>query len=478
MRAVGGEPGARGGVFRGMTEPMAPADLPPGYRPRARGVPVRNKLLVAAVAANLAGMIAAVYLAQQIRAVPAEASTETMMLIGYYVALGLVAIVDALVVDEFMFAGAFRLTHLQGKDPKYARASDEAAMVAATMQRSSMSFPVVILVCAGLTYLLFNFINQDFNSYYRRVGIHVSSLRGDDPEGQPRRLQAVAELSMRRHPAIVPTLRRQLRRGGEVGAWAAWALGRFTDVKAERKTIRADLQEALRSPDANLRREALISLARYQDRNVAEALVGELERDLAAGVLDRRLLIAAGHIQVPLQVPVLTEILERGDEKARRVAAWAIAQHRDQREAKDLDLLLADRLPAASLPVRCAIVFSLGILGNERANAALMHAYDSASAEERATTCAMEVVYLRPDEQQDHFELLLPVETYEDLILKVMGQVRATSPEVRATVEPWLAAIVAASSGDGTLKAERVQSLLDGIRSGRDDTKVPALAAE
>ncbi|MCY0986009.1 hypothetical protein OV203_02640 [Nannocystis sp. ILAH1] len=435
---------------------------------------MRNKLLIAAVIANLAGMIAAVFLARLIRDVPADASTETMLLVAYYTALCVVAVADALLVDEFMFGGAFRLTHLQGKDPKYARASDEAAMVAATMQRSSVSFPIVLLLSGGLTYLLFNFVNQDFNSYYRRVGIHVSSLRGDEPENQTRRLQAIAELSVRRHPTIVPTLRQQLVRGGEVGAWGAWALGRFIDVTSERKAILGDLRAAVKSPDPNLRREALISLARYQDRDVADPLIGELERDLAAGVIDRRLLIAAGYIQVPKLLPVLQQILQRGDERAQRVAAWAIAQHRDQREAKDLDTMLTDRLPSAAFPVRCAIVFSLGILGNERANVPLMHAYDTATPEERTTTCPVEVVYLRPDGQQDHFELLLPVDNYENHIFKVLGQIRATSPEIRAEVEPWLERLVAAHKGDGTLKSDRAQSLLDGIRSARDDSKLEA----
>jgi HEAT repeat protein len=337
-------------------------------------VPVRNKLIVAAVAANLGGMIAAVYLAKLIREVPATASTETMLLAGYYTAMCLVAVVDALLIDEFLFGGSFRLTHLQGKDPKFARASDDEAMVAATMQRSSVSFPIVLLLAGGLTYLLFNIVNNDFNSYYRRVGIHVSSLRGDEPESQPRRLQAIAELSVRRDPTIVPILREQLARGGEVGAWAAWALGRFGDVTSERKAILGDLRATLRStPDPALRREALVSLARYQDREVADALVRELERDLEAGVIDRRLLIAAGYIQVPKVLPVLGQILQRGDEKAQRVAAWAIAQHRDQRDAKDLDVTLADRLPSAAFPVRCAIVFSLGILGHERAYMGIIH---------------------------------------------------------------------------------------------------------
>ncbi|MCY1006393.1 hypothetical protein OV079_12645 [Nannocystis pusilla] len=66
---------------------------------------MRNKLLVAAVIANLAGMIAAVYLARLIRDVPAEASIETMLLVGYYTAMCAVAVADALLVDEFMFGG-------------------------------------------------------------------------------------------------------------------------------------------------------------------------------------------------------------------------------------------------------------------------------------------------------------------------------------------------------------------------------------
>lgn len=454
-----------------MTSAMAPADLPPGYRPAARGVPIKQKLILATIIANLAGMVAAVYLAHQIRAVPATASTETVLLAAYWTALCVVAVVDALLVDEWMFRGAFRMTHLQGKDPKFARATDDAELVAATMQRSNVSFPIVLVLCGGLSYLIFNFVNKDFNAYYRRVGVHISALRGDDPEGAPRRLQAIAELSIRRHPAIMPTLREQLGRGGEVSAWAAWAMGRFVDLRSERNAIVADLNVALRQGDPALHREALIALARFQDRSVSDALIAALRQDLAAGAIDRRLLIAAGYIQVPAVVPVLAEILQRGDEKAQRVAAWAISQHRDQRDAKDLDKLLADRLPSASIMVRCAIVHSLWIVGNEAANLPLMHAWDSASQADLDTSCPPETVYLRPDGQQDHFDLFLPVDLYQTKILGVMGQLRATTPEIRAKVEPWLEQIAAKHKDDGTLIGGRAQSLLDGIRSARDDSK-------
>lgn len=458
-----------------MTSAMASASPPSGYGRNRRGIPARNKLIVGAVIANLAGMIAAVYIANQIRAVPATESAETMLMVGYWTALCVVALADALLIDDVVFGGAFRLTHIQGKDAKFARTSDDPAEIAATMQRSTMSFPIVLLVSGAITYFLFNFVNQDFNPYYRRVGVHVSALRGEDPEGQPRRLEAIAALSIRRHPTILPTLRQQLGRGGEVAAWAAWSLGRFTDQKSERKILVADLNAAARQGDPTLRREALISLARHQDRTIADALLAEIERDLQAGTFDVRLLIAAGYIQVPKLVPALVEVLQRGDERAQRVAAWAIAQHRDQREAKDLDKLLTDRLPSASLPVRCAIVHSLWILGMESANVPLIHAWQTATQAERETKCPFEVVYLRPDGKEDHYELFLPVDSYQNKILHVMGQVRATAPEIRAQVEPFLEQVVAENKGNGTLLADQAQSLLNGIRTARDDSKKPGM---
>jgi len=456
-----------------MTGAMPSAESPP-FRPNRRGVPVRKKLLVTAVAANLAGMLAAVHLSNLIRAVPAEASTETLLLVLYYTALCVVAVVDALLIDEMMFAGAFRLTHLQGKDPKYAKASDEAEVVAATMQRSTASFPVVLILCGGITYLLFNAVNRDFNVYYRRVGVHVSALRGDDPEGQPRRLQAIAELSVRRETRIIPTLQEQLRRGGEIAGWAAWALGRFTDVKAERKSVMADLQAAAKGADPTLRREALLALSRYQDRGIADALAAEFDRDLQAGVFDERLLLAAGHIQVPSLLPKFVEVLARGEERDQRLAAWAIGQLRDQRDTKDLDKLLAERMPAASLQVRCAIVDAFGLLAKEEGNLPLVHAYEAASPAELATKCEPVTVRWRPDRGDDHFDLFLPADTYQNKIFGVLGQIRATSPDIRAVVEPFLERVIAASRGDGTLTTSRAQSLLDGIRTARDDSKFKA----
>ncbi len=452
---------------------MAGSPLPTGYGPGRRRIAPAQKLGIAVVIANLAGLIAAVYCAQQIRAVPAEASTETILFAVYYTALCLAAVVDALWIDELVFHGAFRLQHFSGKDGSRLNLKDDEVIVAASMQRSSVSFPAALILCGGLTYLLFNVVNHDFNGYYRRIGKHVSQLRGDDPEGQPRRSGAIAALSIQPDRGeVIPLLLQQLGRGGETGAFAAWALGRLTDAKNFRKPIVEALWAASEEPDPAVRHEALIALARLQHRPVAAPLQAEIRRELDAGGLDRRLPYATGFIQVPTTIPLLTEVLQRGEVKAQRVAAWALAQHRDQREARNLDIVLAERLPSANILTRCAIVHAIGIIGNERSNLPLVHAYDTASPAERATQCPSETVFLRPDGADEPADLLLPPDTYAMKILHTMGQIRATAPEIRKAVEPWLERLAAAHLDDGTLLSARAQSLLDGIRQARDDTKV------
>jgi HEAT repeat protein len=448
--------------------------LPTGYGPGRRRIPTAAKLGVAAVIANLAGMIAAVWCAQAIRAVPATASAETWWFVLYYTALCVVAVVDALLVDELVFKGGFRLSHLEGKDGARLNLKDDEATVAASMQRSSVSFPVVLILCGAVTYFVFNLVNHDFNPYYRRIGKYVSQLRGSDDATAPQRLQAIAALSIRRDPEIVPLLLQQLGRGGETGTWAAWALGRFADAKHHRKAIVEALWAASQEPDASVRREALLALARLQHRSVAEYLQAEIRAQLDAGALDRRLVYGTGFIQIPSSVPLLAEVLQRADVPTQRVAAWAIAQHRDQRDARDLDGLLEARLPSAGIATRCAIVHSLGIIGDERSNLALMHAYDAATPAERETTCGVESVFLRPDGKDEPADLLVPPDTFAMKILQVMGQIRATTPEIRTQVEPWLERLIAVHKDDSGLTASRAQSLLDGIRAGRDDTQVQA----
>lgn len=458
---------------------MPSAAPPKGYGPRQRRTPVALKLWVSVVITNVAGMMASLWLGAKLRAVPATSGEETLLFAAYYTAMAIAAIADALLLDELLFKGAFRISHLQGKTAESVRPSDDVATVAASLQRSSYSFPALLIAGGIASYVLFNAVNGGFNFYWRTLGKHISALRDDGPESEPRRLQAIAELSIRRDPRdrhfIPNVLRRQLTAGGAPSVWAAWALGRFSDLPArQRGPIHDALLAATRDADPALRREAVIALARLQYRPVARALAGELDAELAAldagdPVIDPRLVYATGWVQSMESVPGLTAVLGRGDERAQRIAAWALAQHRDEKGGREVVRILEERLPAASLPVRCAIVFSLGITSDEASNRALMHAHDLATADERNTPCELVELNLRPDEGDEGARLLEPVDTYEMKILHAMGQVRATSPELRAAVEPWLAGVVA-SSEPGSLKKTRAESLLQGIQAGRDDT--------
>jgi hypothetical protein len=133
--------------------------------------------------------------------------------------------------------------------------------------------------------------------------------------------------------------------------------------------------------------------------------------------------------------------------------------------------IIEDRAPSASFLVRCAIVHSLGILADESSNLALMDLYDAATPEERTTLCPSIGVPMRPDGQDDRIDLLMPQDVLSVKVILSMGQMRATSPEIRSKVEPWLAEITADGSATPATR-EGARNLLSGIQEQRDDSKM------
>lgn len=429
------------------------------------------KLWAIALLANMIGIGVAVFVAAKIRAVPAEATTETALRFAYYGTMLVVAFADALLVDELVFGGSFRLTNLQGHSASTLGKSASDKEVAATFKRTAMAFPLTVLACAGLTYLLFNLVNRDFDEYDRNVGRYVSDLRGDAAEDRQRRIDAIDALSMRVRPETLRVLTAQLKReDAEVAAWAAWAIGRQRQIEMRRHVV-PKLVAAWKRGEAQLSREALIALARLQHRSISKHLVAELEAELDAtkdnpkAEVDPRLPWALGYVQVIDSVPVLERALYHHEPLVQRVAAWSLSQHRDQKGGREVVPMLEARLPSASFETRCAIIHALGVMADERSNLALMHAFDAATPEERFATCEPIMLPIRPDGKEDEQPLFKPRETMAIKILMSMGQMRATSPKYREQVEPWLETLIADESN--TLKTREVAtSLLNGIRSG------------
>mgnify|MGYP001194032503 CR=1 FL=1 len=432
-----------------------------------RKTPLWVKLWSITILANLAGFVVAIYVAKVVRGIPESSTTETLLRFSYYGAMLLVAFVDALLVDELLFKGAFRRTHLQGIDARHlARKGADVDDMAVSLQRSNFTFPVLVIACGALTYFGFNVVNHDFDTYWRRVGEHVSALHHGDDEDKK---EAIAALSIRRERAVLPNLVWALSEGGEPAGWAAWALGRHRDLPRVRALF-PPLVEASRGDDPMVRREALIALGRLQHRAMAARIHEEIAMQLdAEGRVDPRLLYALGSIQVMSSVPLLDRLLHESDEETQRMAAWALAQHRDQIGGREVVTLLEQRLPTASPLLACAIVHALGILSDERSNLALADAYDRATAAQRAATCPRIRLNMRPDGEDDFEDLLVPQDTYANKILLSMGGMRATTPEVREVIEPWLVKVISDPQTEGVVR-EPARNLLQGIRAGRDDS--------
>lgn len=447
---------------------------PSGIRRPARPTPMWAKLCSWVVLANLAGFLVAQWVARLIRAVPATASMETGLLFAYYGAMLLIGVIDALLVDELAFGGAFRRTALEGYGPNVFRRKDDVEGMALAAKPSGMTFPVLVLIGGGITYFLFNTVNQNFDAYYRRIGKDLGALAHGDTDA---RVNAIRNLAIRRGehlPMVMRALIDTVSEGGDVGRWAAWGMGKLADQPRKRPLI-PPLVTAARSDDPALRIEALLALGRLQHRAVGEAIAAEVQAQHEAGAVDPRLLYALGSVQVLSSQEILTTLLYQGDLPTQGLAAWALAQHRDQAGAQGLPELLEARLTTASLPLRCDIVHALGILAHETSNLALMRTYDASTPEERNANCSSRRLSLRPDGgPQDWVDLFMPADAFDMRVIATMAQVRATSPEIRAAVEPWLERVI---SDPTTSPAPQTgaRTVLDGIRTGRDDSERPTV---
>ena len=441
------------------------AKSPPGYgrnQRSRRGV----KLFLAVVSANIAGLFAAVYVASYLRA----GAGEPQLLLGfYYAAIGLAAVIDALWLDELLFKGAFWRS-LQGRTGRFAGKRDAVEDLAAGMKhRSTTSFPVLVLVCALLTYGLFNIVNRGFTRWWRDIGQHAHILRDSGSSAQAQ-VDAILELSMRQRPEVLAILETELGDDEpQVAAFAAWAIGRHKENPAMNRKRLPALVAAVRGAPPQVRREAMIALGRLQHQAVADELREALNRELAGGGdVDPRLVWALGYLQHPDSLALLDAALYHPDGDIQRLAAWALAQHRDSGRGRDAADLLEQRLPAAPMASKCAIVHGLGIVADERSNLALIHAYNSASPEQRATLCERISVYIAPDGEHDREDLLMPQEVFAMKILQALGAMRATSPEIRAKVEPWLRQLIASEATQPLIR-ESAASLLRGIQHQRND---------
>ncbi len=446
-----------------MNHAMA-AKAPPGY---GRNQPKRTamKLWFAVVSANLVGLFVAVYVSSYLRA---GAGNPDTLFIFYYGAMILAGVVDAFWLDELLFKGAFRRS-LQGKTGRFVGKHDDVDEVAASMQRSSVSFPVVVIVCCFATYGLFNLVNRGFDGWWRDIGVHARALR-DPASTTAQQQQAIVELSVRIRPEVLAILEAELTDGDPaVEAWAAWAIGRHKDNDAMNGNRLPPLVERVRNGAPQVRREALLTLAWLQHQAMADEVQAALAAELDAGeALDRRLIWGLGYLQHQDSLPLLDRALYHPDLEIQRLAAWALAQHRDSGRGRDAADLLEQRLPAAPLASKCAIVHALGVLADERSNLALMHAYDALTPEGRDVLCESISVYVAPDGEHDREDLLMPRERYAMKTLQAMGAMRATSPEIREQVEPWLERVIAAPETEPLIR-ESAQSLLSGIRQQRND---------
>lgn len=450
----------------------------PSPTPRlSRGYSLRQKFALAALMTHVMALVIGYAIAMWVRAERLDPSVEPFLLAGFYLLLALCAVLDALWADEVMFAGSFRITALQGKSVESLHADSDLEDMVATTRRPSVTFPLSLIVAGLLNYSLLNFATRDFLGFYDSTGQHVRTLKGAASDEAPQRLVAVRALALNTRPASVRALVRATEHSdADTARWAAWALGRHASMPYAGKLIEP-LARALDRDDPAVRREAVLALARVQHRSIRtqliQSLVGDLEGPKPADV---RLVWGLGYLQHLDGLEVLTRALDEGDEGGvGPMAAWAMAQLRDQREGRSVVPVLEQRLLTAPFETACAVVHALSVLGDERSNMVLMRSFDARPPTFRAQTCPAIRIFTGPDHHADERILVRP-ESFAMKTLQALGRVRATSPEMRALVEPWLETVLEETSDNSLATRQAAANLLEGIRSSRNDLDAEAPA--
>lgn len=444
--------------------------MPSSSLRQPRAYSLRQKFALAALMTHVMALVIGYGISMWVRAERVDPSLEPFCLAAFYLLLALCAVLDALWMDEVLFDGSFRVTALQGKSVEALNANASLDDMIATTRRPSVTFPVSLIIAGALNYGFLNFATRDFLGYYDSIGQHVRTLKSVDPAESTMRVSAVRSLSLNTRPASVRMLIRATEHeDASTASWAAWALGRHASMPYAGKLIEP-LARALDRDDGDIRREAVLSLARIQHRPIRTQLIQLLSGDLEGPEApDVRLVWGLGYLQHLDGLEVLTRALDAGDKGGiGPMAAWAMAQLRDQRDGRSVVPILEQRLLRAPFETACATVHALSVLGDERSNMILMRAFDALPPETRALTCPMIRISTSPDLAEDERILVRP-ETYAMKTLQALGRVRATSPEMRALVEPWLETVLNDAPDNSLATRQAAANLLEGIRTTRDD---------
>lgn len=415
-------------------------------------------------------------------------TTDLILRFGYFAFMLIVAFLEALLFDELVYRGSWRRRFLGGQrsEARLARHLADAAEVERAggeaeaglagaeaaapeddldmelaegaprawrrwVAENSAPFFLAFLALLAANYFLFNALNGGFDRYYGKTGHLFTQLRSPDA-GE--RCQAILGLAPLRGDTIEERILTRLDRGtAQEQRWAAWALGLRRKLKLPVTRVSLlDRSEQLLAARVRaegsdgVARAATVALARTLIRRGPDAspadlsaLAGRVEREQRTGRVTVETVIAVGLVRSRRAMDLLGQLLVGADEQVALAAAWALGK---MQQSSAVRRLLVG-LPKASPPVRCAIVRSLGRLGQAaRVSQALMLEF----ARKRADVlCPKRAFSLRPDhagrQVPDVIHFIGAQTRYRLLLLHTLDRIGGLGDAL-----PWLRRVSAADS--------------------------------
>jgi hypothetical protein len=274
----------------------------------------------------------------------------------------------------------------------------DPSMMASLFKDYTVHVTLLFLGLLAANYFLFNAINGQFDSYYRKVGHLYTQLRSPQLET---RISAMAELTPKRVASVSSKLLDRLEHGDErEKVWAAWGLGYRAEYGLLDSSLRQEAESRIlplvkKGPERQ-RAVAAVALARLESYRWLEEAIAALRTDAP----DPMFAVALGLLRDhrPDALTALTGMLADKGEKRAMAAAWALGQMK----VKTAAVPLRDKLFDLPGPVQCVAVESLGRLGDVKSVPLLTRLFES---KESHLICPQKGIKLRPDADGDRFYL-------------------------------------------------------------------------
>ncbi|MBU1219903.1 hypothetical protein KKF34_18790 [Myxococcota bacterium] len=253
-----------------------------------------------------------------------EASTSTsrdfFLRMGFYIGVFLVSIPLTLLFDRFFNNNRY-VNKLYGKDIDNKDILTKAQMI----KSGQAQFYIALLLFTTISWWSFDTLGGNFNSWYRKYGQHLTSLRSSSEKARVKSLHSLAS-SGNSKPWLMKIFADRLKKGTKNEKLTIIWLAGSNSLK--HPDIIKEIQNGIKSNDASIKNNSILALTRIMEVPGIETvrfIEEELKKYLTAGKKPPvQLVFAAAFLRTTEFINLFIDMFKINDETLSVILSYAL----------------------------------------------------------------------------------------------------------------------------------------------------------